>query len=153
LAVLREKVPTRVAEVERINCHNNYSAREVHDGRELWITRKGAIRAAAGDRGVIPGSMGTGTYIVSGLGNGASYNSSSQGAGRRFGRKEAHRRFTTTEFKKAMHGRTWQSDKAKELLDESPMAYKDITQVMADQADLVRVDHVLEAVVNYKGTK
>jgi len=152
LAVLRKMVYTRVAVEERINCHHNYSARETHDGRDLWITRKGAIRAATGDRGVIPGSMGTGTYIVSGLGNGASYHSASHGAGRRFGRKEAHRRFTTTEFKKAMKGRTWQADKAKELLDESPMAYKDITVVMANQADLVRVDHVLQAIVNYKGT-
>ncbi len=152
MAVLRAVIPTRVAELERINCHHNYCEREVHEGRSLWITRKGAIRAAKGDRGVIPGSMGTATYIVSGLGNPASYRSASHGAGRRFGRKEAHRRFTAAELRRAMRGRTWQEDKATQLLDEAPMAYKDITQVMADQADLVRVEHTLEAVVNYKGT-
>lgn len=152
LVVLKKHVPTRFREVERINCHHNYTVRERHDGRDLWITRKGAIRAQAGDRGVIPGSMGTGTYIVSGLGEPLSYHSASHGAGRRFGRKEAQRRFTTTQLKQAMQGRTWQNDKAKELLDEAPMAYKDIDQVMRDQADLVQIDHVLHAVLNYKGT-
>ncbi len=151
LRVLRDVLGT-VGERQRINCHHNYTEREVHDGRELWITRKGAIRARAGDRGVIPGSMGTASYIVSGLGHPGSYTSASHGAGRRFGRKEAKRRFDVAEFESAMAGRTWQRSKATELLDESPMAYKDIDAVMADQADLVRIDHRLEAIVNYKGT-
>lgn len=152
LAVMRKHIPTRFTEKTRINCHHNYTEREPHDGRTLWITRKGAIRARVGDRGIIPGSMGTGTYIVTGLGEPSSYHSASHGAGRRYGRKEAQRRFTATQLKEAMHGRTWQSNKASELIDESPMAYKDIDQVMRDQSDLVRVDHVLNAVLNYKGT-
>jgi len=152
LTVLRKHITKPFTEVGRINCHHNYTERERHDDRDLWITRKGAIRARVGDRGIIPGSMGTGTYIVSGLGEPSSYHSASHGAGRRYGRKEAQRRFTTTQLKAAMRGRTWQVDKAKELIDESPMAYKDIDQVMRDQADLVRVDHVLHAVLNYKGT-
>lgn len=150
--VMRKHIRKRFTERTRINCHHNYTTRESHDGRELWITRKGAIRADVGDRGVIPGSMGTGTYIVTGLGEPTSYHSASHGAGRRMGRKQAQRTLTTTQLKKAMQGRTWQSKKAKQLLDEAPMAYKDIDQVMRDQADLVRVDHRLHAVLNYKGT-
>lgn len=96
--------------------------------------------------------MGTGTYIVTGLGEPLSYNSASHGAGRRMGRKQAKRSLTTAQLKKAMQGRTWQHDKAKQLLDEAPMAYKDIDQVMRDQADLVRIDRTLHAVLNYKGT-
>ena len=152
LGVLRQQLPVRFREVERVNCHHNYTERETHGGRELWITRKGAIRAREGDRGIIPGSMGTATYIVTGLGNPDSYHSASHGAGRRMGRREAKRQLTTTQLKASMRGRTWQSDKADELLDEAPMAYKDIGQVMADQAELVRVDHELRAVLNYKGT-
>ncbi len=140
-------------ELRRINCHHNYTVRENHDGRDLWITRKGAIRAGADDWGVIPGSMGAASYIVRGLGNPASYQSASHGAGRRHGRKEAQRRFSVDEFTEAMEaaGRTWQHRDATKLIDESPMAYKDIDEVMAAQADLVEVGHRLEAVVNYKG--
>ena len=152
LGVLRRQLPVRFRELERINCHHNYAQRERHGDRDLWITRKGAIRARAGDRGIIPGSMGTATYLVTGLGNADSYDSASHGAGRRMGRKEAKRRLTTSQLEAAMRGRTWQSDKADDLLDEAPMAYKDIRTVMADQADLVRVDHELRAVLNYKGT-
>ncbi len=151
LRVLRDVLGT-VGERQRINCHHNYTEREHHDGRDFWITRKGAIRARTGDRGVIPGSMGTASYIVSGLGNPASYTSASHGAGRRFGRREAKRRFQVEEFEAAMEGRMWQRSKARDLLDEAPMAYKDIDVVMEAQADLVRIDHRLEAVVNYKGT-
>jgi tRNA-splicing ligase RtcB len=152
LGVLRRQLPVRFRELERINCHHNYAQRERHGDRDLWITRKGAIRAREGDRGIIPGSMGTATYLVTGLGNADSYDSASHGAGRRMGRREAKRQLTTSQLKASMRGRTWQSDKADELLDEAPMAYKDIGQVMADQADLVRVDHELRAVLNYKGT-
>lgn len=153
LGVLRLTTGRPVKENRRINCHHNYTAREIHDGRNLWITRKGAISAAVGDMGVIPGSMGTSSYIVSGLGNADSYNSAAHGAGRRFGRKAAKREFTVEQFTEAMQGRMWQRSKAKELLDESPMAYKDIDQVMENQADLVQIEHKLEAIVNYKGTK
>jgi len=152
VGVLTNLLHREIGQLARINCHHNYTERENHDGRDLWITRKGAIRARQGDRGVIPGSMGTGTFVVSGLGEPQSYNSASHGAGRAMGRKEARRRLSVKEFNRSMKGRTWQHTKAMELLDEAPMAYKDITKVMANQADLVRIDHRLEAVVNYKGT-
>ena len=153
LGVLNETVGRPVRELRRINCHHNYTERETHDDRELWITRKGAIRANVGDMGVIPGSMGTNSYIVSGLGNAESYRSAAHGAGRRYGRKAAKRTFDVATFEAAMEGRMWQKSKAAELLDESPMAYKDITEVMANQSDLVTIEHELHAVVNYKGTK
>jgi RNA-splicing ligase RtcB len=152
LGVFGREMGVRVVEVERINCHHNYTARETHDGHELWITRKGAIRASVGTRGVIPGSMGTSTYIVTGKGDPLSYESASHGAGRRRSRTAARKEFTTDQLDEAMGGRTWQAGQARKLLDEAPMAYKDIGRVMADQADLVTVDHVLNAVVNFKGT-
>ncbi len=151
LAAVSRAVGRRPAEAERINCHHNYAAREVHDGREQWITRKGAIRARAGDRGVIPGSMGSDSYVVTGLGNPDSYTSAAHGAGRRMSRKRAKRDLSIDDFREAMAGRTWQHGRAERLVDESPMAYKDIATVMADQADLVRIDHVLGAIMNYKG--
>ena len=153
LGVLRKETGRPVNEKRRINCHHNYTERENHFGKDLWITRKGAIRARVGDYGVIPGSMGTSSFIVSGLGEPSSYTSAAHGAGRRFGRKEAKRRFEVDEFTKAMEGRVWQRHKASELLDEAPMAYKDIGEVMANQADLVKVESELTAIVNYKGTK
>ncbi len=151
LAALGRAAGRRPGEAERINCHHNYAARETHGGCELWITRKGAIRARAGDRGVIPGSMGADTYVVTGLGNPDSYASAAHGAGRRMSRRRAKREVSIDDFQEAMAGRTWQHDRAERLVDESPMAYKDIGTVMADQADLVRVDHVLRAIMNYKG--
>ena len=152
LGAVGRAIGRRPTERERINCHHNYAARETHAGRDLWITRKGAIRARAGDRGVIPGSMGTDTYVVTGLGNPDSYTSAAHGAGRRMSRRQAKRELSIGDFRDAMAGRTWQRDRAERLVDESPMAYKDIAAVMADQADLVRIDHVLRAVMNYKGT-
>jgi tRNA-splicing ligase RtcB len=137
--------------VRTINCHHNFTQRETHGGVDMWITRKGAIKAAKGDLGVIPGSMGTRSYIVEGLGSAASYESCSHGAGRRMSRGEARRSLTASSLKKAMAGRTWNSDAADSLVDEHPSAYKDIDQVMADQADLVRVQHTLRQVFNYKG--
>lgn len=138
-------------EARRINCHHNYTARENHGGQNLWLTRKGAIRARVGDHGVIPGSMGTSSYIVSGLGNASSYTSCSHGAGRRMGRKAAERTFSVDSLREAMGDRTWNSDNAKALLDEHPGSYKDIDQVMADQKDLVTVEHTLRQILNYKG--
>ncbi|HEX2047965.1 MAG TPA: RtcB family protein [Acidimicrobiales bacterium] len=139
-------------ETRRINCHHNFTQPEVHQGRELWVTRKGAIRADKGDFGVIPGSMGTRSYIVEGKGDQASWTSCSHGAGRRHSRAQARKLFTEADLSRAMAGKVWLSDRAGALLDEIPAAYKDIDQVMADQADLVTVLHTLHQVLNYKGT-
>ena len=139
-------------ETRRINCHHNFTQRETHDGRRLWITRKGAIKADVGDLGVIPGSMGTRSYIVAGKGNPASWMSCSHGAGRRHSRTQAKKLFTTTDLARQMAGKVWLSGRAEALVDEIPSAYKDIDQVMADQADLVEVLHTLHQVLNYKGT-
>jgi RNA-splicing ligase RtcB len=140
------------SEVRRINCHHNYSARERHDGVELWITRKGAIRAGRDDRGVIPGSMGNDIHIVRGLGNPASYESCAHGAGRRHSRRQAKKRFTVEQLRREMDGRAWNRDRAGALLDEIPDAYKDLAQVMADQADLVESEHSMREILNYKGS-
>ena len=137
--------------VRTINCHHNFTQRETHDGVGMWITRKGAIKAAKGDLGIIPGSMGTRSYIVEGKGSVLSYESCSHGAGRRMSRGEARRSLTASSLKKAMAGRTWNEAQADALVDEHPAAYKDIDQVMADQADLVTVQHTLRQVFNYKG--
>jgi tRNA-splicing ligase RtcB len=139
-------------ETRRINCHHNFTQREVHDGNELWITRKGAIKADTGDLGVIPGSMGTSTYIVAGKGNQASWTSCSHGAGRRHSRTQAKKLFTTADLAEQMRGKVWLDERAGSLLDEIPSAYKDVEQVMRDQADLVEVKHTLTQVLNYKGT-
>lgn len=136
---------------QAVNCHHNYSAREVHEGREIWVTRKGAIRAGVGDLGIIPGSMGTSSFIVEGLGNPASYQSCSHGAGRRLSRTKARKTLTPESLAEAMGDRTWLADQAGKLVDEHPDAYKDITVVMADQADLVQIRHRLRQVLNYKG--
>jgi RNA-splicing ligase RtcB len=138
-------------ETRRINCHHNFSQREVHDGHELWVTRKGAIKAGPDDLGVIPGSMGTRSYIVRGKGNPASWMSCSHGAGRRHSRTQAKKLFTTEQLAEQMAGKVWLKGRAAALLDEIPAAYKDIDQVMADQADLVEVLHTLHQVLNYKG--
>ncbi len=146
----------RGREVERVNCHHNYATRETHriDGedRELWITRKGAIRAGRGDLGLIPGSMGTRSYVVRGLGNVDSWQSCSHGAGRKMSRSEAKRQFTAKDLRAQMEGRSWQANMADKLIDEIPSAYKDIDQVMDAQRDLVEVVHTLRQILNYKGT-
>ena len=139
-------------ETGRVNCHHNFTEQETHHGRRLWITRKGAIRAGQGDRGVIPGSMGTRSYIVAGRGNPRSWLSCSHGAGRRHSRTQAKRLFTPADLAAQMAGKVWLKSRAAALLDEIPAAYKDIDQVMADQADLVEVLHTLRQVLNYKGT-
>lgn len=140
------------AEVTTINCHHNYTARERHFGRDLWITRKGAISARDGELGIIPGSMGTDSYIVKGSGNRQAYMSSAHGAGRRMSRTRARKTLTASSLSAAMEGRTWLSAKAGRLVDEHPAAYKDIDDVMRRSADLVSVEHRLRAVLNYKGT-
>ncbi len=137
-------------EVERLNCHHNYTQLERHGGRDVWLTRKGAVDAHDGVRAVIPGSMGTRSYIVRGKGNAASLCSAPHGAGRRFSRTEARKRFTADDLAARMtgieyrHGEQW--------VDEIPDAYKDIDQVMLDAADLVEVEHTLRQVLNVKGT-
>lgn len=137
--------------LEMINCHHNYAAEERHDGRTVWVTRKGAIRAGRGDRGVIPGSMGTDSYIVRGLGNPRSYCSAAHGAGRVHSRNQARKRFTAEQLTEAMGGKVWERHKARRLVDESPWSYKPIEQVMKDQEDLVAPEHRLVARINYKG--
>lgn len=139
-------------ELRRVDCHHNYTARERHFGRELWITRKGAISARCGEPGIIPGSMGTDTYLVEGLGNPDSYTSSPHGAGRRMSRTRARKTLTPAGLKEAMQGRTWLAGKADRLVDEHPDAYKDIERIIRQSADLVKVKHRLRPVLNYKGT-
>ncbi len=136
-------------ELERINCHHNFAQKETHFGKEMWITRKGAIQMQAGQRGIIPGSMSTPTYIVTGLGNQQSYCSAPHGAGRKLGRKDAERRFTVEDLKKSMEGiicRVRQS-----LVDEGEYAYKDIDTTMENSRDLMRIDHRLKQKVVIKG--
>ena len=137
--------------VRTVNAHHNFTQLEHHHGKDLWITRKGAIKADVGDEGVIPGSMGTRSYIVSGKGSAASYASCSHGAGRRLSRGAARRQLSAASLREAMAGRAWNDRDAERLVDEHPAAYKDIDQVMADQADLVTVQHTLRQVFNYKG--
>jgi tRNA-splicing ligase RtcB len=137
--------------IRTINCHHNFTERENHNGKTLWITRKGAIKADHGDLGIIPGSMGTRSYIVEGLGNQRSYNSCSHGAGRRLSRGQARRELTVSSLRQLMEGRTWNEGNAEALLDEHPLAYKDIDEVMAAQSDLVTIRHTLRQIFNYKG--
>jgi tRNA-splicing ligase RtcB len=139
-------------ETRRINCHHNFTQRELHRGVETWITRKGAIKADIEDLGVIPGSMGTRSYIVRGKGNEASWMSCSHGAGRRHSRTKAKQLYTAADLVEQMKGKVWLAKRAGSLVDEIPAAYKDIDQVMADQSDLVEVLHTLHQVLNYKGT-
>jgi tRNA-splicing ligase RtcB len=136
---------------ETINCHHNYTEREKHFGRTLWLTRKGAINAEEGRRGLIPGSMGTRSYVVTGKGNRASFCSAPHGAGRNFSRTEARRRFTVDQLADAMKGIEWRAENAEAFLDEIPGAYKDVDVVMEDAADLVSVDHTLRQILNVKG--
>ena len=135
----------------RIDCHHNFAARETHFGREIWVTRKGAIKAGPGELGIIPGSMGAATYVTSGLGNPDSYMSSAHGAGRQFSRRDAKELFSVESLVETMSDRAWNINNARGLLDEHPEAYKPIDQVMADQKDLTTTVHTLHQVANYKG--
>ena len=142
-----------LADTDEVNCHHNYTELEEHDGRWLWITRKGAIHAGVGARGLIPGSMGQRSYLVVGLGNQASYESCSHGAGRRMSRNQARKTLSVEALEQQMAGRAWQASDAQALLDEAPDAYKPIDVVMRDQADLVRIEHAFTALANYKGVE
>jgi tRNA-splicing ligase RtcB (3'-phosphate/5'-hydroxy nucleic acid ligase) len=142
-------VPAFEADLEVVNCHHNYVASENHYGANVFVTRKGAVRAREGDLGIIPGSMGARSYIVRGKGNPESFASCSHGAGRAMSRAEAKRRFTLEDHARATEGVECRKDEA--VLDETPAAYKPIEDVMRAQADLVDVVHELRQVVCVKG--
>lgn len=146
---LSETMGEGVQELERINCHHNFTESEKHFGKQVWVSRKGAIQADAGRLGLIPGSMGTASYVVSGLGNPLSLNSSPHGAGREYSRSAARRTFTHAQLREAMTGIEFRDTDA--FIDEIPQAYKPIDRVMADAADLVEVRHSLHQLVNVKG--
>ena len=143
------EVPAFSAEVQAVNCHHNYVARESHFGENVIITRKGAVRAREGDMGIIPGSMGARSYIVRGKGNIESFSSCSHGAGRAMSRAEAKRRFTLDDHARMTEGVECRKDA--EVIDETPAAYKSIDAVMAAQTDLVEIVHTLRQVVCVKG--
>ncbi|WP_181806441.1 RtcB family protein [Streptomyces shenzhenensis] len=132
-----------------VSCHHNYVAEERYEGMDLLVTRKGAIRAGAGDLGIIPGSMGTATYIVKGLGNEKAFNSASHGAGRRMSRNAAKRRFSTKDLEEQTRGVECRKDSG--VVDEIPAAYKPIDQVMDQQRDLVEVVAKLKQFICVKG--
>ncbi|KIQ64372.1 RtcB family protein [Kitasatospora griseola] len=148
-AVRRELPKARATFGEMISCHHNYVAEERYDGVDLLVTRKGAIRAGSGEYGIIPGSMGTGSYIVKGLGNAASFNSASHGAGRKMSRTAAKKRFTTADLVQQTAGVECRKDAG--VVDEIPGAYKQIEKVMAQQQDLVEVVAHLKQVICVKG--
>jgi tRNA-splicing ligase RtcB len=149
LDALRAHLPPFATDGEAINCHHNYVALEEHLGEKLYVTRKGAISARAGELGIIPGSMGAKSYIVRGLGNPASFNSCAHGAGRRMSRSEAKRRFNRADVVAQTEGVECRKDGG--VVDEIPAAYKDIDAVMANQSDLVEVVHTLKQVLCVKG--
>ena len=131
------------------NCHHNYVERENHFGHNVLVTRKGAVRARAGELGIIPGSMGAKSFIVRGKGNRESFQSCSHGAGRRLGRKEAERQLTVADLERETAGVECRKDAA--VIDEAPSAYKSIDAVMAAQSDLVDIEHTLKQIVCVKG--
>ena len=149
LDVLRAAFPHLATDVMAVNCHHNYVVRERHFGADVWLTRKGAVRAGAGEVGIIPGSMGARSFIVRGKGNADAFETCSHGAGRAMSRSEARRRFTAQDHARATAHVECRKDLG--VLDETPGAYKDIDAVMAAQADLVDIVHELRQVVCVKG--
>jgi len=148
-AVFKENGHQKYFEIERINCHHNFTQIEEHFNHNVWITRKGAIQAKTGMKGMIPGSMGTRSYIVEGLENKMSYNSAPHGAGRRMSRSKAKTAFTMEDFDKAMVG--IEHRRSDILIDELPLAYKDIDIVMDNAKELVKVQYILKQILNVKG--
>ena len=153
-AVLRalqnqRRIPPFKAHLMAVNCHHNYVAREHHYGADVFVTRKGAVRAGKGELGIIPGSMGTRSYIVRGKGNPESFESCSHGAGRRMSRTKARKTFSLRDHEEATRGVECRKDEG--VLDETPGAYKSIDDVMKAQRDLVEVVHTLRQVVCVKG--
>ena len=150
LAAVRREVDTRFKTDElAVNCHHNYVQKETHGSDEIWVTRKGAVRAGLGDLGIIPGSMGAKSFIVRGLGNEASWQSCSHGAGRKMSRTKAKESFTLKDHRAATEGVECRKDK--DVIDETPAAYKDIDAVMKAQSDLVAIVHTLKQIVCVKG--
>ena len=149
LAALRTVLPPFTLGRAAVNCHHNYIAKEAHFGDKVWVTRKGAVRAGVHDLGIIPGSMGTGSFIVRGKGSEESFCSCSHGAGRRMSRTQAFKAISVDDHIKATEGVECRKDK--DVLDESPAAYKDLNAVLAAQSDLVEVVHRLRTLVNVKG--
>ncbi|WND81414.1 RtcB family protein [Lysobacter capsici] len=149
LHAMRAQLPKFQLEKTAVNCHHNYVQREEHFGESLWVTRKGAVSARAGELGIIPGSMGARSYIVRGKGNADSFRSCSHGAGRVLSRTQARQQITLKQHREATAHVECRKDAA--VIDESPAAYKPIEAVMAAQADLVEVVHTLRQVVCIKG--
>jgi len=148
-AVYGDRAHLRELEVQRINCHHNFTQLEEHFGERIWVTRKGAIEARRGMWAMIPGSMGTRSYIVTGLENPMAFNSAPHGAGRRLSRTAARKQYTMSDLDTAMRGIEYRRSSV--LLDEIPSAYKDIDVVMENAKDLVEIQYVLKQFVNVKG--
>jgi tRNA-splicing ligase RtcB len=149
LDAMRRHLPSFSASEEAVNCHHNYVERERHYGEDVWLTRKGAIRAREGELGIIPGSMGARSYIVRGRGAAESFHSCAHGAGRRMSRNAAQKQFSVQDLEKQTEGVICRKDKG--VLDEIPGAYKNIDEVMANQSDLVDIVHTLKQVLCVKG--
>jgi len=146
---MHRHLPPFEATEQAVNCHHNYVERERHYGEDVWLTRKGAIRAARGELGIIPGSMGARSYIVRGTGSTESFQSCAHGAGRRMSRNAAQKSFSLDDLKRQTEGVVCRKDKG--VLDEIPGAYKNIDEVMANQSDLVEIVHTLKQVLCVKG--
>ena len=149
LSVLHKHLPEFSLVDSAVNCHHNYISRENHYGSNVWVTRKGAIRARRGELGIIPGSMGAKSFIVSGKGTKESFCSCSHGAGRKMSRTTARKMYTSEDLVKQTEGIECPKDEAR--VDEIPSAYKDIEEVMNNQEDLVEVLHTLRQIINVKG--
>jgi len=149
LAALHYHLPPFEVTDEVVNCHHNYVERERHYGEDVWVTRKGAIRARAGDPGIIPGSMGARSYIVRGRGSEESFQSCAHGAGRRMSRTQARKAYSARDLAEQTRGVVCRKDR--DVVDEIPGAYKNLDEVMAHQSDLVEVMHTLKQVICVKG--
>src|SRR5688572_28663228 len=149
LAAMRRHPPAFEVTGEAVNCHHNYVEREHHYGADVWVTRKGAIRAGKGELGIIPGSMGARSYIVRGKGSEESFHSCAHGAGRRMSRTQAQKSYTPQDLVEQTQGVVCRKDRG--VVDEIPAAYKPIDEVMANQDDLVEAVHTLKQVVCVKG--
>jgi len=149
LDAMRRHLPSFEVTGGAVNCHHNYVEREKHYGERVWLTRKGAIRAGAGELGIIPGSMGTRSYIVRGKGSAESFHSCAHGAGRIMSRNAAQKKFKVEDLIQQTQGVVCRKDKG--VIDEIPGAYKPIDEVMANQSDLVDVVHTLKQVLCVKG--
>lgn len=149
IEVLRKKLRKFGVTKEAINCHHNYVSSEFHFGEDVFVTRKGAIRAREGELGIIPGSMGARSFVVRGKGNAQSFCSCSHGAGRRLSRRAAKRAYSEADVSQQTDGVECRKDKG--MIDEIPAAYKDIDKVMNDQSDLVEVVHTLKQLICIKG--